>query len=233
MMFRIGRQWTTVRRAPSRSARARLTLTPARTVALVLAAAACSPAPGPARGPDTAPAKSALVSVHSAAFGPLPPGSVSLSAQSGVHAEVSFRHLIPPDRVAGKIPHGLHPLTLREVAVDNSAAAAFLARRADFATYAIGSLTFLAVDTTMIDGAPLTGHPPDMMAFWWVLAAPSDSVRPPDPRARGDHSVELGFWLGNSAAAARIRATGWPASTPPSTSASRRSSRSPGRVSWS
>ena len=166
-------------------------------------------AQGPASELDTASASAGIA--DSAAFGPLPPGSISLSAQSGVHAEVSFSHLIPPLLVAGKIPHGLRPVTLRDVADDDAAAAALLARRPDLATHAIGSLTFLAADTTTIDGAPLTGDPPDVMAFWWALAAPADSAQPPDRRARGSHSVELGFWLANSTAAARIRATGWPA----------------------
>jgi hypothetical protein len=105
-MFRLRRPVTTVRRSPTRSAPARLSLTLARTVALVLAGAACSRMPGPARGHDTASASGALVSADAAAFGPLPTGALSLSAQSGVHAEVSFSHLIPPELVAGKIPQG-------------------------------------------------------------------------------------------------------------------------------
>ena len=88
-------------------------------------------------------------------FGVLPPDPIAKWELGDVRAEVVFFHLVDPSLLVDQVPAGLIPVPLRERAKRDAAAAAFLARRPEYAEHVFGGLGFVALDTMRLDGSPL------------------------------------------------------------------------------
>jgi hypothetical protein len=131
-----------------------------------------------------------------AQFGELAPGAALSWSLAGVHMEAGVTFVMDPSFVAGRLPRGFQPYTLREVAAGgDSAARATLAGHPDFGDHVIATLGVARLDSLAVEGEP-TGVRPLTVAFWWVPVRPADTTAsPPDARARsGSQLVELGFW---------------------------------------
>ncbi len=135
-----------------------------------------------------------------AQFGDLAPGAAISWSLSGVRMEAGVTFIMDPAFVEGRLPRGLQPFTLREMAASgDSAARATLATYPSFATHVVATLAVARLDSMAGEGES-TGARPLTVAFWWVPVRPADTAAAsPDPRARsGSQLVELGLWTADT-----------------------------------
>lgn len=132
----------------------------------------------------------------SVTYGPLPDGASSTGEVSGVGAEICRDLLLNPLRIRQDLPADYRLLTAREVATEDPRINQFLgdqdpvARGASLSEYAVGSLCFLSVGNSVVDGVRVHGPGPTPQAFLWARAE-----GPRDPRMLGKVQwVQLASW---------------------------------------
>ena len=132
----------------------------------------------------------------SATYGPLAPGAISTSEQSGVRAEICRDHLVKPSLLNVKIPQGYRLSRASELAAEDPKLAELLARSPDLGGYFAGSLCFMLVENFDVDGVRvIADKEASAMAFWWARAS---RVGEPDARMRGKSQwLQLASWYAN------------------------------------
>lgn len=121
---------------------------------------------------------------------PLPPGALSVSDMSQVHAEICRDHLFDPSRVSKQLPPGYRFISAADHAQEDPLVAGLLKTHPKYARYAVGSLCFLSVGAFTVDGTPITAAGSTSMAFWWARAE-----GPRDARMQGKAEwVQIGSW---------------------------------------
>lgn len=135
----------------------------------------------------------AAASEQATTYGTLAPGALNTSEQSGVRAEICRDLLIDPADAKTKIPASYRLLKAIDLAKDDPALAALLAKAPKFGAHHVGSLCFMLVENYDVDGVRViaTGKA-SPMAFWWVRA---ERVGAADPRMQGKAEwLQLASW---------------------------------------
>ena len=135
-------------------------------------------------------------SLAEAAYGELAPGAISYSETRGVHAEICRDHLFDP-LVIGEpvhLPAGYRLISAANLAKEDSRIASLVNRDRRYATYAVGMLCFLSVETFVVDGVRAHAPGATPSAFWWARAeGPPDAQRDARMRGKSDY-VQLASW---------------------------------------
>jgi hypothetical protein len=131
-------------------------------------------------------------------FGELPDGALSRGDISGIHAEICQQHLFARTSIERRLPSGYRLQMLSERAETSKLEASVLQQHPELATYGLGNLCFVLMDTFAVNGQSVRVAEPVAMAVWWGLAVPTGSG-PRDDRLRGDVSqVQLASWYSRS-----------------------------------
>lgn len=133
--------------------------------------------------------------------GDFAPGAIVQWSLAGVRAEIGILLVIPPDLVAGRLPAGFTPRTLRAL-TEFPPARTLLRKHPGYADYVLSVFAFGRLDSLSVDGA--LPHP-ESYAYWTVVGRGGDSARAIDPRGRGEAEVELGQWTSDTVLAERLR----------------------------
>lgn len=135
----------------------------------------------------------AAASGQATTYGTLAPGALNTSEQSGVRAEICRDLLIDPADANVKIPASYRLLKARELAKDDPALAALLAKAPKFGAHHVGSLCFMLVENYDVDGVRvIAANKASPMAFWWARA---ERIGEADPRMQGKSEwLQLASW---------------------------------------
>jgi hypothetical protein len=130
------------------------------------------------------------------AYGQLVPGAISYQEMSGVQAEICRDHLFDPFANAERLrlPAKYRLISAATLANRDSRIASLVNRDRRYATYAVGMLCFLSVESFVVDGVRAHALSAMPSAFWWARAeGPPDGQR--DVRMRGNSDyVQLASW---------------------------------------